>query len=149
MSQTHIRLGALCALATLGTVLGGCSAKDPVDKTPYYHVGTPTNRGSVNSWELSVGSVPVQPADSRGAHVPIAVIASQRGFEPNDPLAQSVYSALGRGHVDTRYIMVGAKDGVVMISGSAVNQQQVADAMRVASHVEGVKKVRCELTVAK
>lgn len=119
--------------------LTGCSARDPVTQTPVYHVGTPTNRSSVESWELSA---PVNPQQRvyGGRAVNLKTIASQRGFEPDDPAAQSVMNALTQDStVSTQYLSARAKNGVVILTGSVTTAAQKAHAEQIARAVPGVK----------
>jgi hypothetical protein len=141
-------IGALAASGIAAVCLTGCSSQDPVTRTPYYHVGTPTNRSSVNSWELNREPYYTQPGVNAGTQVaPAARTASERGFEPYDPLAERVYSAMGTAGVHVKYISAAAKDGTVVLMGSADNHAQLVKALDVAGHVPGVKQVRNQLTV--
>ena len=143
----HMRLPSLLP-ALLGLALAGCSAKDPVTQTPVYHVGTPTNRSSVNSWELGQEPAYVQPGVYRGKPVHLVPIASQRRFEPNDPVALAVLAALNRdGTVPTQYLSASAHNGVVLLVGSVVSPAQKARAEQIARAVLGVRQLRSHVTV--
>ena len=121
-------------------LLAGCSARDPVTQTPVYHIGTPTNRSSVNSWELNSAPLNTQPGVYRGKPVHIKPIASQRGFEPDDPVAQAVLTALTQdGSVPTQYLSALAKNGSVILTGSVTTNAQKARAEQIARAVPGVK----------
>ncbi len=143
--QTQI----FCRLAAGLTIfLSGCSAKDPVTMTPVYHIGTPTNRSSVNSWELNGEPLNTQPGVYRGKPVSLPPVPSQRGFEPNDPVALAVLNALGQdSQVSTQYLSVSAKDGVVILTGSVVSPAQKARVEQIARSVAGVKKLRGQVVV--
>jgi len=138
----------MLGLLTLVTAITGCSARDPVTQTPVYHVGTPTNRSSVNSWELNGAPINTQPGVYRGKPVHLTPIASQRGFEPNDPLALAVLNALSEdGAVSTQYLSASAKDGIVILIGSVTNTVQKARVEQIAHRVPGVKELRSKVIV--
>jgi len=140
--------GALAASGLAVGCLAGCSSQDPVTQTPYYHVGTPTNRSTVDSWEPNREPYYTQPGVNAGTQVAAPVrTASERGFEPYDPLAERVYAAIGTSGVHVKYISAAAKNGTVVLMGSANNQAELVKALDVAGHVPGVKQVRNELTV--
>ena len=102
--KMHARAAWAALAAALTTLIAGCSARDPVTQTPVYHIGTPTNRSSVNSWELDTAPINTQPGVYHGKPAPLKAIASQRGFEPDDPTAQAVLRALTtEGQVSTQY----------------------------------------------
>ena len=129
-------------------LLSGCSAKDPVTETPVYHIGTPTNRSSVNSWELGTEPINTQPGVYGGKPVTLTPIPSQRGFEPNDPTALAVLAALDQdGHVSTQYLSASAQNGVVRLIGSVVTPAQKVRAEEIARHVPGVKQLRSQIAV--
>ena len=131
------------------TLLAGCSARDPVTQTPVYHVGTPTNRSSVDSWELSQPVNPQQRVYS-GRPAPLTPIASERGFEPDDPAAEAVLNALDTdGQVSTQYLSARAKNGVVILAGSVTTQAQKTRAMQIARQVPGVRFVADRVQVVK
>jgi len=139
---------ALAASGIAVSCLAGCSSQDPVTRTPDYHVGTPTNRSSVNSWELNREPYYTQPGVNPGTKVaPAAQTASERGFEPYDPLAEQVYAAIGSAGVHVKYISAAAKNGTVVLMGSANSQAELVKALTIAGHVPGVKLVRNQLTV--
>ena len=130
-------------------LLTGCSAHDPVTQTPVYHTGTPTNRSSVDSWELSQ---PIHPEKQvpPGKAAPLAAVASQRGFEPDDPLAVAVFNALDADpKVSTQYLSARAKNGVVILAGSVTNAAQKARVVQIARTVPGVRYVADNLQVIK
>ncbi len=131
------RLPIIVSLA----LLAGCSAHDPVTQTPVYHVGTPTNRSSVDSWELSQAVNPQQRVYG-GKPAKLTPIASQRGFEPDDPAAVAVLNALDAdGSVPTQYLSARAKNGIVILAGSISTATQKTHAMQIARAVPGVKYV--------
>ena len=137
----HAR-AARAALAAAVILVTGCSARDPVTQTPVYHIGTPTNRSSVNSWELDTAPLNTQPGVYRGKPVRLKAIASQRGFEPDDPTAQAVLRALAAdGQVPTLYLSASGKGGVVILIGSVSNAAQKARAARIARAVPGVRRL--------
>ncbi len=116
--------------------------------TPFVRAGTPTNRASVNSTDLYREPFYTQPGVNSGKPFKIKPIVSQRGFEPNDPVAEAVYAALVQnGTLNKRYFGVSAKDGVVRLVGSVSDKTQKAAAERTACTVPGVKRVLSELTV--
>ncbi len=128
----------LAALLCL-PLLAGCSAKDPDTQTPVYHSGTPTNRSSTNSWELNGEPANTQPGLYRGKPAPLRPIASQRGFELNDPVARAVLAALAAdGRIPTDYLSVRAKRGAVILTGSVATAAQKAQAEAVARRTPGV-----------
>ncbi len=121
-------------------LLTGCSARDPVTQTPVFHVGTPTNRSSVNSWELSE-PVP-QPGMYRGKEIHLTPMASQRGFEPDDPVAEAVLNALNEdGSISTQYLSARAENGVVILTGSVTTAAQKSRAAQIARAVPGVRRL--------
>lgn len=133
----------------LALLLSGCSAHDPVTQTPVYHVGTPTNRSSVDSWELSQSVNPQQRVYG-GKPAKLTPIASQRGFEPDDPAAVSVLNALDAdGHVPTQYLSARGKNGVVILAGSVATAAQKSRAVQIAHAVPGVKYVADQVQVTK
>ena len=139
------RLPIVCCLA----LLTGCSARDPVTQTPVYHVGTPTNRSSVDSWELSQSVNPQQRVYG-GKAAPLSPIASQRGFEPDDPAAVAVLNALDAdGKVSTQYLSARAKNGVVILAGSVTTAAQKTRAVQIARRTPGVKYVADQVQVTK
>lgn len=126
-------------LAALLCLLTGCSAKDPVTQTPVYHTGTPTNRSSVNSWELNGEPANTQPGLYHGKPAPLRPILSQRGFELNDPVARAVLAALtADGQIPTDYLSARAKHGAVILAGSVATAAQKARAEAAARAVPGV-----------
>jgi len=138
--------------AVMATVCGltfaGCSAKDPVTQTPVYHIGTPTNRASVNSWELNQAGVNIQPGRYHGKIVTLPSVSSQRGFEPGDPLALAVLNALSLdSRLATRYLSASAKNGVVILGGSVTNPAQKTLAEQIARHVPGVKTLWSKIMI--
>ena len=144
------RLPLICfRILCFTALLCGCSARDPVTQTPVYHTGTPTNRSSVDSWELSQ---PIRPEKTVPAEQPSAskTIVSQRGFEPGDPLAVAVLSALDAdGGIPTLYLSARAKNGVVILAGSVATPAQKSRAAQVARAVPGVKFVADQVQVVK
>jgi hypothetical protein len=136
----------LLPLILLG-LLAGCSARDPVTQTPVYHIGTPTNRSSVNSWELNSEPINTQPGLYHGKAAHLQPIASQRGFEPDDPVAEAVWNALTQGGVSTQYLSAQAKNGVVILTGSVTNLKQKARAEQIARAVPGVKHLDSRVMV--
>ena len=147
MKHALLLLG-LAGLLPPGLLLAGCSARDPVTQTPVYHVGTPTNRSSVNSWELDTAPLNTQPGVYRGKPVRLKAIASQRGFEPDDPAAQAVLNALNAdGQVPTQYLSASGKGGVVRLLGGVSSPAQKARAERIARAVPGVTRLDSQVMV--
>jgi hypothetical protein len=130
-------------------LLAGCSARDPVTQTPVYHIGTPTNRSSVNSWELNSEPANTQPGVYHGKAVHLKPIASQRGFEPDDPVAQSVLNTLAQNGVSTQYLSARAKNGVVILTGSVTTAAQKSRAEQLVHTVPGVKRLDNRIVVIK
>ena len=130
----------LCLAAILCLpLLAGCSAKDPDKKTPVYHSGIPTNRSSTNSWELNGEPANTQPGLYHGKPAPLRPIASQRGFELNDPVARAARAALAAdGQIPTDYLSVRAKHGSVILAGSVATSAQKAQAEAIVRTVPGV-----------
>jgi len=138
----RVVLGRLPLVLAAAAVLAGCSAQDPVTPSPVYHVGTPTNRSSVNSWELDTAPLNTQPGVYRGRPVRLKAIASQRGFEPDDPAALAVLRALSAdGQVQTQYLSASGKGGVVILIGSVPLAAQKVRAALVARAVPGVTRL--------
>lgn len=127
----------------------GCSAHDPPTQTPVYHTGTPTNRSSVNSWELNSEPANTQPGVYRGRPAALKPIASERGFEPDDPVAEAVLNALTAGGVPTQYLSARAKNGVVVLAGGVPTPAQKARASAIARVVVGVKYLDDRVIVVK
>ena len=118
-------------------------------QTPVYHVGTPTNRSSVDSWELSQPGNPQQRVYG-GKPAKIAPMASERGFEPDDPAAVAVLNALDAdGKVSTQYLSARSKNGVVILAGSVTTTAQKARAVQIARAVPGIKSVADQVQVLK
>jgi hypothetical protein len=131
-----------------GLLLAGCSAKDPVTQTPVYHIGTPTNRSSVNSWELNTEPLNTQPGLYHGKPAPLKAIRSQRGFEPDDPAALAVLGALTADRqVSTQYLSARGKGGVVILTGSVSTVLEKRRAEQVARTVPGVKRLDSRVAV--
>ena len=145
----RVVLGRLpLALLAAAAALTGCSARDPVTVTPVYHVGTPTNRSSVNSWELNTAPLNTQPGIYGGKPVQLKAIASQRGFEPDDPVALAVLRALSTdGQIQTQYLSASGKGGMVILIGSVPNAAQKARAGHLARAVPGVKRLEDRVMV--
>lgn len=138
----------LAALLCL-PLLAGCSAKDPDTKTPMYHIGTPTNRSSTNSWELNGEPANTQPGLYHGKPAPLRPVPSQRGFELNDPVARAVADALAAdGQIPTDYLSIRAKHGVVILAGSVATAAQKARAESIARTTPGVTSLDSRLAVS-
>lgn len=145
--RTGVRLSFI-GLVVFAVIASGCSARDPVDKTPVYHVGTPTNRSSVQSWEPNSAPFFTQPGVDPGAPAPpLPAQPSERGYEPYDPLATAVYSSMLDNGIQARYISVTAKNGTVVLEGSADDDEQREQSVQVAMRVDGVHQVIDDLTV--
>lgn len=150
--RTRAARAALAAALTalIADLVAGCSARDPVTQTPVYHIGTPTNRSSVNSWELNTAPINTQPGVYSGRRVHLKAIPSQRGFEPDDPTAQAVLTALNAdGQVPTQYLAASGKGGVVILIGSVSNDLQKARAEGIARAVPGVKRLESKVAVVR
>ena len=144
----HTRAARTALAAAFALFTAGCSARDPVTLTPVYHIGAPTNRSSVNSWELNTAPINTQPGVYRGRPVRLKAIASQRGFEPDDPTAQAVLRALkGDGGVPTQYLSASGKGGVVILIGSVLAPAQKARAEQIARAVPGLKRLDDQVVV--
>lgn len=133
----------------LALLLTGCSAHDPVTQTPVYHPGTPTNRSSVDSWELSQPIHPEKQVPS-GKTAPLTSGVSQRGFEPDDPAAIAVFNAIDADPtLSAQYLSARAKNGVVILAGSVTTAAQKTRAAQIARAVPGVKYVADKIQVIK
>jgi hypothetical protein len=129
-------------------MLAGCSARDPVTKTPVYHVGTPTNRSTTYSWIPNNQPFYVQPGVDGGKPLPpMKPVPSQRGFEPYDPLAASVYNTIKHRGINVTYITTAAKDGTVVVEGAVTSERDKQTALAVARAVPGVIAVNDRLKV--
>lgn len=129
-------------------LMAGCLAKDATTNTPNYHVGTPTNRSSVNSWELNNSPFYTQPGVNNGKPVTLKPIASQRGFEPYDPLAERVYAAWSAANgLDIKYLSAAAKGSVVILTGTVALPAQRTQAEDIARKAPGVTQVVDKITV--
>ena len=143
MKTHHLLLFCLLILLT------GCSAKEAPDTTPTFHVGTPTNRSSINSWEIGTQAGRGPTGATFNGRPLLKPIPSEMGYEPNDPVALQVYSALSADHdLDTRYVSPKAKNGVVILIGTVDTLAQKAQIEKITRSIPGVKKVKSELTVA-
>ncbi len=143
-----LALVAAMLAAGCSGLLAGCSARDPVTETPVYHIGTPTNRSSVNSWELDTAPLNTQPGVYGGKPVHLKAIASQRRFEVDDPAAKAVLSALSAdGSVPTQYLSASGEGGVVILIGSVPDAGRKARAEQIARAVPGVKRLDSRLMV--
>ena len=142
------RFCVVSALAVLGATLVGCSRKDPVTTTPSYHIGTPTNSASANSWELSQSGNTIQPGRYSGKTVTLPDVPSQSGFESNDPLAVAVRDAFAQNSsFSARFLTVSAKRGIVILEGSVTTPAQRTLAVHIAGTVPGVKAVQNKIVV--
>ena len=140
------RIGAALALLLLPS--GGCSRRDPPTTTPVFHVGTPTNRSSTNSWEIGHEPIYTQPGVNSGRPVIVKPIPSQAGMEPDDPLALAVYRALtADGSIPTRYLETSAHGGTVRLVGTVADAAQKRRAEAIARAVPGVTSLQSEITI--
>ena len=145
-------LTLLAKAATVGAALSimvfGCSAKDKPTFTPIYHYGTMTNSSTVNSWELNTDPTHTQPGAYHGAPATLRTVPSLRGYEPYDPLAVTVFSALSADNtLNTRYLSAGAKNGVVVLVGTVPTKAQRVQAENIAKKVAGVHEVRDQIAI--
>lgn len=141
----------MCKLAVMGlaVVMVGCSAKDPDTTTPYYHVGTPTNSSSVNSWELNNEPYYTQPGANSGKPVNMPTVPYTPRYEPNDPTAKAVYKAIvDNDTVPVQYVAIVGHDGDVQIMGSVETATQRARVTEIARKVPGIHTVENKLQVA-
>lgn len=114
-----------------------------------YHVGVKTNSSTVNSWELNHEPFYTQPGVNGGRPVTLKILPSQRGFEPNDPLAETVYAALQADDtLPTRYLTASAKDGIVILSGTVPTRALQLQVEDVARHVPGVRALRSRVVIS-
>ena len=143
------RFSVVCLLMPLSLVmLASCSRKDPVTPTPSYHIGTPTNSASANSWELGQSGNTIQPGRYSGQTITLPDVPSQSGFEPGDPLALAVRDAFSRDKtLSARFITVSAKNGIVILEGSVTTPAQKALAAQIARGVPGVRSVQSKIVV--
>ena len=129
-------------------LLGGCSRSDPPTLTPVFHVGTPTNRSSTNSWEIGHEPFYTQPGVNGGRPITLKPSPSQARMEPDDPLALAVFRAIAAdGSIPTCYLETSAHNGVVQIVGTVADPSQKRRAEALARVVPGVRRVQSELTV--
>ena len=129
-------------IVAAAVVLGGCSAKDPVTRTPVYHVGTPTNRSTTYSWVPHNEPYNVQPGLKGGnPSRPITDAPWHPRFEPYNPLATSVYNAVKAAGVDITYITAAAKGDAVVLDGRLSTASERDKALTAARSVRGVKTV--------
>lgn len=134
--------------AALLFLLSGCSPRDPVTRTPVYHLGVPTNRSTVNSTDPHREPFYAQPGVNGGRSVAVPLKPPGRGFEPNDPLADAVYNALvADGNIRMPYLSVRAKNGVVLLDGTVGDARQKTRAETLARQTAGVKKIFSKLRV--
>lgn len=123
-------------------MLAGCSARDPVTRTPVYHVGTPTNRSTTYSWIPNNQPFYVQPGVDGGKPLPpMKAVPSQLRFEPYDPLAASVYNTIKHRGINVTYVTTAAKDGTVIVEGAVASERDKQTALAVARAVPGVRAV--------
>ncbi len=140
---------ALPAVFLLLLLPGGCSRRDPPTNTPVFHVGTPTNRSSTNSWEIGHEPRYTQPGVNSGKPVILKSIPSQAGMEPDDPLALAVYRSLSAdGTIPTRYLEASAHHGVITLVGTVADAAQKRQAEAIARAVPGVTDLHSEITIA-
>lgn len=133
---------SLISLAAAAAVINGCSARDPVNKTPVYHVGTPTNRSTTYSWVPHNEPFYVQPGLNGGnPKQAVQPVTSQPRFEPYSPLATTVYDAVKGAGVDTTYLTASAKGDAVVLDGRLPTSGDHDKALAAARSVPGVKTV--------
>jgi hypothetical protein len=140
----------LTCVAAAVVAVAGCSAHEQPPTTPDVRAAIPTNRATINSWELAMGQVNVRPGYA--ASSPVALVPRARldqGFEPSDPAAVAVYTALVRRKLETKYIATAAKDGTVLLEGVVSDDSQKAIVAQIAAAVPGVKKVVNDLKISK
>ncbi|MCW3061290.1 MAG: hypothetical protein JWQ02_3111 [Capsulimonas sp.] len=127
----------------------GCSARDPDTATPSFRATTPTNRSTVQSWEINNEPIHTQPGVNPGSVVaPLPAGARKRGFEPYDPLAVASYNALlGAGDIDAKYVTCTAKSGIVILNGAVRDEQQKQRAEQIVRRVPGVKEMHSKLRI--
>jgi len=143
-----MRPSAAAALALCLLMPASCSRRDPPTTTPVFHVGTPTNRSSTNSWEIGHEPIYTQPGVISGKPVIVKPIPSQAGMEPDDPLALAVYRALtADGSIPTRYLETSAHGGAVRLVGTVADAAQKRRAESIARAVPGVRSLQSEITV--
>ena len=137
-----MRPGFTLTVLAAAAVLGGCSAKDPVTRTPVFHVGTPTNRSTTYSWVPHNEPFYVQPGLNGGnPRQPIKDAPWHPRFEPYAPLATTVYNAVKAAGVDVTYITASANGNAVMLDGRLSSTADRDKALATARSIPGVKTV--------
>lgn len=128
--------------------LCGCSRRDPITSTPIYHTGTPTNRSSVQSWELNKEPLYTQPGVNSGSIVPTpSDIQEQQKYTSYNSLAHQVYAAISDKGFDMRYITVTANNGSVIIIGTVDNKETENKMITIAKGVLGVRNMITKINV--
>ena len=137
-----MRPGFTLTVLAAAAVLGGCSAKDPVTRTPVFHVGTPTNRSTTYSWVPHNEPFYVQPGLNGGnPRQPIKDAPWHPRFEPYAPLATTVYNAVKAAGVDVTYITASANGNAVILDGRLSSTADHDKALATARSIPGVKTV--------
>jgi len=143
-----MNMRTVASFALIGLAVAGCSARQEPPVTPTMQAATPTNRGTVNSWELTIGKIHTEPglASARIPLIPDSVV--QQGYEPSDPLAVAVYNELVHQKLETQFVVAAAKQGTVMLEGVVGDDAQKTRIGQAAKGVAGVKKVVNDLKVS-
>jgi hypothetical protein len=138
----------LVLMALFVPVVTGCSRHDAPPNTPVYRASTPTNRSTVRMTDIHTEPYYMQPGVRGGAPVTLPPSPAYHDFEPNDPLAGSVYAALAADrHIPMRYLSLRARNGVVILEGTVDSADQKARAETIGRAVAGVKELQCGLKV--
>ncbi len=135
--------GALVLLAA------GCSAHNDSPLTPSIVGTTPTYRSTARSTDLNIGPMFSQPGVNSGPPAPLPVIASQDRWDPNDPVATSVYTALStKPELQARFLRVYAHKGLIWLQGTVVSKEAAHEAVKIARSIKGVTSVKNDLHVS-
>ncbi len=142
-------LAPLIALLGLLVLASGCSVHNNSPLTPAIVGTTPTYRSTAKSTDLNIGPMFSQPGVNSGPPAPLPVIASQDRWDPNDPVATSVYTALSTdSSLQAHYLRVYAHKGLIWIQGKVPTKQDAERASEIAKSIKGVNSVRNDLKVA-
>ncbi|MDR3707665.1 MAG: BON domain-containing protein [Capsulimonadaceae bacterium] len=138
----------LAGVAAIG--MAGCSAHTEYAKTPVLVGTTPTYRSTVLSTDPRVEPFYTQPGVNSGPPVSLPLIPSQDRWDPNDPVATSVYNALTTSSdVHLSFLRVSAHKGTIRLQGLVANGTARKRAEAIAKSEPGVRAVQDEVTISK
>ena len=134
---------SLIAIALAAVALSaGCTAHNDSPKTPMIVGTTPTYRSTARSTDLFVGPYYTQPGVNAGTPVSLPVIPSQDRWDPNDPVATQVYTALTSANsIELKFLRVYAHKGTIWLQGSVHSKDQAERAAKIAKSITGVVTV--------